>query len=311
MVAPEVLRKRRVRRFRGFWRAERRRAATYRALAATVDGTRQRTLIALAEGEEAHARHWEAELERLGAEVPAVPPKPALRHGHLLVLVARVVGFTPIVPLLERAEANEVAAYADERRAPEQLVDQEEDHARLIAELSPMWRARAAGSLRAGVFGVNDGLVSNLALVMGVVGGTGLDQTVIVLTGLAGLLSGSLSMAAGEWISVRNQLELMEGQSDAPDVTALGTAWRAALSSFLLFGVGATLPVAPFLVASGQSAVVAALTLPAVALFIVGAALSVLTGRPAIWAGLRQMSIGLGAAAVTYLIGSAIGGVVG
>lgn len=312
MVSGEVMQRRRVRRFRGFWRAERRRAATYRALAGTVQGSRRRTLLTLAAGEERHARHWAQELDALGIALPKAPPAPPLRGGRALVWLARLVGLTPVVPLLERAEAGEAAAYLDERRAPEALLGEEEEHARLVSELSPAWRARAAGSLRAGVFGVNDGLVSNLALVMGVVGGTGPDEQLVVLTGLAGLAAGSLSMAAGEWISVRNQLELLEGRAGTEeDLTALGTAWRAALSSFLLFAAGAALPVLPFVLGSGPPALVAALVLPGVALFTVGAALSVLTGRPALASGLRQLAIGAAATAVTFALGTLIGGAIG
>jgi VIT1/CCC1 family predicted Fe2+/Mn2+ transporter len=70
-------------------------------------------------------------------------------------------------------------------------------------------RITAGGSLRAAVFGVNDGLVSNLALIMGVAGGAS-DPGVIVLAGVAGLVAGAGSMAAGEWVSVRSQRELFE-----------------------------------------------------------------------------------------------------
>jgi VIT1/CCC1 family predicted Fe2+/Mn2+ transporter len=70
-------------------------------------------------------------------------------------------------------------------------------------------RITAGGSLRAAVFGANDGLVSNLALIMGVAGGT-LDPGIILLAGVAGLVAGAGSMAAGEWVSVQSQRELFE-----------------------------------------------------------------------------------------------------
>jgi VIT1/CCC1 family predicted Fe2+/Mn2+ transporter len=66
-----------------------------------------------------------------------------------------------------------------------------------------------SGVFRASVFGVSDGLVSNLALVMGVAGGSG-DPSVVVLAGVAGLLAGSFSMAAGEYISMQTQKEMLE-----------------------------------------------------------------------------------------------------
>jgi VIT1/CCC1 family predicted Fe2+/Mn2+ transporter len=68
-----------------------------------------------------------------------------------------------------------------------------------------------SGSLRAAVLGVNDGLVSNFSLVMGVVGGTS-NTNIVLLAGVAGLLSGAFSMAAGEYISMRSQRDVYEHQ---------------------------------------------------------------------------------------------------
>jgi len=68
-----------------------------------------------------------------------------------------------------------------------------------------------SGTLRASVFGASDGLVSNLALVMGVAGGTQ-DSAAIVLAGSAGLLAGAFSMASGEYVSMQTQREAMEQQ---------------------------------------------------------------------------------------------------
>ncbi|MGH2467486.1 MAG: VIT1/CCC1 transporter family protein, partial [Candidatus Limnocylindrales bacterium] len=72
-------------------------------------------------------------------------------------------------------------------------------------------RAGQSGTLRATIFGVSDGLVSNLSLVMGVIGAAA-DNQVIVLAGIAGLLAGAFSMGAGEWISMTSQKELFERQ---------------------------------------------------------------------------------------------------
>jgi vacuolar iron transporter family protein len=74
-------------------------------------------------------------------------------------------------------------------------------------------RIGQSGTLRAAIFGVRDGLVSNLALAMGVAGATK-DGRMVVLAGLAGLLAGAFSMAAGEWISMTSQRELFERQID-------------------------------------------------------------------------------------------------
>jgi VIT1/CCC1 family predicted Fe2+/Mn2+ transporter len=86
-----------------------------------------------------------------------------------------------------------------------------------------------------------------------------------------------------------------------------GSAWVAAFTSFFLFGTGAFIPLVPFLVTSGQAAIVAAAILSAIGLFALGAAITLLTGRNAIRSGLRQVAFGLAAAAVTFGIGSLLG----
>src|SRR2546423_4050164 len=78
-----------------------------------------------------------------------------------------------------------------------------------IARSEGRHRAAAGGALRASVFGVNDGLVSNIVLILGVAGGTS-NRNIILLAGLAGLLAGAFSMASGEWVSVQSQRELYE-----------------------------------------------------------------------------------------------------
>jgi VIT1/CCC1 family predicted Fe2+/Mn2+ transporter len=221
-------------------------------------------------------------------------------------------------------------------------------------------RSARSGTLRAVIFGVSDGLVSNLALVMGVAGASGQGDFVL-LAGIAGLLAGAFSMAAGEYISMQSQRELFERQialeraeleampdeeqrelaaiyvakgfprEEADriaermfrdpetaldtlvreelglDPDELGSPWGAAAGSFAAFAVGAVIPVAPYLLASGTAAFVASLVLSLAALFAVGAAVSLLTGRGVLFSGLRQMGIGAAAAAVTYAVGTVIG----
>ena len=86
-----------------------------------------------------------------------------------------------------------------------------------------------------------------------------------------------------------------------------GSAWTAAATSFVLFGLGAAIPLLPFLVAAEAWAIALSAALSAVALFGLGAAITLLTGRNPLWAGLRQLVFGLGAAVVTYAIGWTIG----
>src|SRR5699024_7076022 len=120
----------------------------------------------------------------------------------------RAAGFVSLFAraVAERAEgrASRVAA-ADE--VPEIAAD-ERVHEEVVRALAARGRERLSGTFRAGVFGANDGLVSNLALVLGVVGG-GVSSATVLLTGFSGLLAGALSMAAGEFVSVRSQRELL------------------------------------------------------------------------------------------------------
>ena len=216
-----------------------------------------------------------------------------------------------------------------------------------------------SGTLRAVIFGVSDGLVSNLSLVMGVAGAVGRSPQFVLLAGIAGLLAGAFSMAAGEYISMQSQRELFERQialeraemeampeeeeaelaaayraraSPRDEATRiahrifqdpeaaldmlvreelgldpdeLGSPWGAAGGSFVAFARRGRHPGHP--VPLRRRAAVTAISLGAslVALFAVGAGVSLLTGRSLVFSGLRQLGIGLGAAVVTYLIGSA------
>ncbi|MGB9112727.1 MAG: VIT1/CCC1 transporter family protein [Acidimicrobiales bacterium] len=217
------------------------------------------------------------------------------------------------------------------------------------------------GGLRAAVFGINDGLVSNVSLVLGTAGahpGAG----IVRLAGLAGLLGGSFSMAAGEYISMRSQREVFEYElgverdeiarnpaaerrelegiyrsrgidadtarelaekmmadpATALDTHAreelgidpgeLGSPIQAALASFATFAVGALIPLIAFLGgSSGDSAVELSIALTGAAAVVVGAALSLLTRRSAVYSALRSLLICAVAGAITYGIGSAIG----
>jgi len=218
------------------------------------------------------------------------------------------------------------------------------------------------------IFGVSDGLVSNLALVMGVAGAssaTGEKGHFILLAGVAGLLAGAFSMAAGEYISMQSQRELFERQialeraemeampeEEEAEMAALyrakgfredearaiahrlfenpehaldqlireelgldpdelGSPFGAAFGSFVAFAFGAFVPVLPYLISGGATAFVAAIVISLIALFAVGAGVSLLTGRSVLFSGARQVGIGAAAAIVTYVVGTAIGVSVG
>jgi vacuolar iron transporter family protein len=352
------------RRYRRYLAQERDAAWVYRAMAEQSRGERRQILTGLAEAEERHAAHWAERLAELG-ERPVPPGRDRVGgRARVLAWFAGRLGVRAVVPLLERGEAAEIDRYDDEPAATDQMVADERVHARVVATLFPTWRTRTSGSLRAGTFGVNDGLVSNISLVMGVAGGQAADQT-ILLAGLAGLLGGGLSMGIGEWISVTSQRELWDGEveldtahvaalpeegahelalllrargtpaaeADAAaadilrdpqvaarllaseklgfDPRALGSPWTAALSNFSAFVVGAAVPVIPYLVTTGTAAFVGAVASAAVALFAVGALISLITYRPMWRAGLRQLAIGTLAASLTYLLGRLVGGALG
>ncbi len=320
--------------------------ALYRDLAERAEAEHRDVLLGLAAAEERHARYWEAKLNELGFPVtPGKVHRPALTT-RLLAWLGRRVGVRRLVPLLERIEASERTRYDNESAATTAMAAEERVHAELVAGLAPAWRSRVAGAIRAAVFGINDGLVSNLALVMGMAGGQA-GTKVIVLAGIAGLVGGAGSMAAGEYISVRSQRELVEagsalrphdlvvvaerdpvalellgkalgarhggGREDplqpaaARDIAELGSPRGAATSSFSSFALGASIPVLPFLFTSGAAALVAAAALAAAALFLVGAGISLVTNRPTARAGLRQLAVGAAAATGTYLVGRAVG----
>jgi VIT1/CCC1 family predicted Fe2+/Mn2+ transporter len=212
----------RVRRWRELLASERDAAHLYSRLAATETGERRAIFEELADVERRHARHWEGKLEAAGQPIPA-PGRPSLRT-RLVGLAAARLSAQAVLPMIERAERGDAGVYdADPDAAPGMAAD-ERGHARTIAKLieggkpDPReqishregWhRGDRSGAVRAAVFGVSDGLVSNTALVMGFAG-SGSSRSVILLAGVAGLLAGSFSMAAGEYVSMSSQREMYE-----------------------------------------------------------------------------------------------------
>lgn len=198
-----------IRRWRRMLANEREAAMVYRELAARRAGEEREILLGLAEAEERHAAHW----EQLLGEQAGQLPRATLRE-RLMGLMARRFGWVFVLALMEQAERR--ASMAD-KDMPASMVADELIHGEVVRGLAARGRSRLSGTMRAAVFGANDGLVSNIALVLGVIGGGASGQTVL-LTGLAGLLAGALSMAAGEYISVSSQRELLA--ASAPDEEA-------------------------------------------------------------------------------------------
>jgi hypothetical protein len=208
-------------RFRAALDAERRSAALYRGLAEAATGERREILLQLAAVEERHAGHWVEKLRALGEDAPG-PGGPGLRT-RLLSWLARRFSVDAVLPILERAEHADAGLYADDPDAAPGMAADERSHGRVLTRLREQtapaeapgrsilrgerWhRGDRSGALRAAVFGVNDGLVSNTALVMGFAGSGAAGRT-ILFAGLAGLLAGAFSMAAGEYISMTGQRE--------------------------------------------------------------------------------------------------------
>jgi vacuolar iron transporter family protein len=183
----------------------------------------------IAGNERRHADVWATKLREAGVDVPDAPTRPRPRVAVILLL-ARLFGTRAVSDLVTALEGDEEEMYdaqsspevdaiaADEREHAEiwrRLKDPTAGPEREIAERERWHRSGRSGTLRAVIFGVSDGLVSNLALVMGVAGAagpTGTEGRFILLAGIAGLLAGAFSMAAGEYISMQSQRELFERQ---------------------------------------------------------------------------------------------------
>ena len=201
-------------RFLGYLEAERNAVLLYRALAETTEGDRREALLELAEIEEHHAAHWVEKLQEYGIPVPAAPTDLDPNDAGLLAR-ARAAGLDGVLQTLEAP----LGMSDDERSHAEALRLMREDPSKLVLQgraphrvLRPgdgeKWhRNDRSGSIRAAVFGVSDGLVSNTALVMGFAGADTSNSTVL-FAGLAGLFAGAFSMAAGEYVSVASQRDL-------------------------------------------------------------------------------------------------------
>ena len=197
--------------------------AIYRAMS---DAEPQPALAAvyrkLAEAEARHSALWETKLRDAGAWTTA--PGPSWR-ARVLAFVARRFGAGWVASTVASREAKDRGGYDDQPEAVgTSLPRDERSHARVlreiagggmtgpaIARLEGRHRATGGNALRAAVLGIDDGLVSNFSLVMGVAGAGG-DGRAIAVAGLAGLLAGSLSMALGEWLSVQSARELYSRQ---------------------------------------------------------------------------------------------------
>ncbi|MCI0155387.1 VIT1/CCC1 transporter family protein [Leifsonia shinshuensis] len=354
-----------IKRWRRYLADERAEAAVYRDLAGRREGEEREILLALADAEGRHEQHW---LTLLGDRVGR-PLRGDVRT-RMLGFLARRFGSVFVLALAQRAEAR--SPYADDVDATPQMAADEQVHEEVVRALAARGRQRLSGTFRAAVFGANDGLVSNLALVLGV-SASGVPTHVVLLTGISGLLAGALSMGAGEYVSVRSQRELLEASSPNPATTsalshldvnaneltlvyrargmdeadaqahardvlstlgaytapvavqgaaaagsaadeheAIGNGWSAAVSSFCFFASGALIPILPFLFGlTGTAAIIVSAVLVGLVLLGTGAVVGLLSGASPLKRALRQLAIGYGAAAATYLLGLLFGATVG
>ena len=365
-----------IERYRANLQAEVEGVALYEALAEIETSSELSEVYRrLAASEAAHAAIWRDKLREAG--VTDLDVRPGWRT-RTLIWLARRFGPSMILSTVaahEQADSRRYDTQAEARGAG--LPGDERSHARLfrligqhtesgmvgsaLAQLEGRHRSAGGNALRAAVLGANDGLVSNVSLVMGVAGADMAGRSILV-TGLAGLLAGSLSMALGEWLSVQSARELYAHQIEiereeleafpeeeveelaliyrsrgvAPeDARALaeqltsdkaaaletlvreelsidptelgGSAWVAAITSFLLFSLGAIIPVIPYFFTAGFTAVAISVGLSAVALFGIGAGITLITGRNALYSGARQILFGVAAAAITFGIGRLVG----
>jgi VIT1/CCC1 family predicted Fe2+/Mn2+ transporter len=368
-----------VARYRANLKEERNAVVLYERMARAETNDRLKILYGkLADTERKHASVWEGKLRSAGAEVPAWRTDGRTRILGWLADRFGVSFVLPTVAGIEQGAATQYDGQAEVKGTG--MAAEERSHARIFRMLAGDARgldggavtrfegrhpATGGNALRAGVLGANDGLVSILSLVMGVAGAS-MDSHAILITGLAGLLAGSISMALGEWLSVQSSRELFARQlaiekeelEQAPEeeheelaliyqakglapeqarelagrllqdpVHALdtlsreelgmdpkelgGSPWEAAFTSFMLFAAGAIPPVIPFLFTGGMHAVIWSGVLSAVGLFVIGAGITLVTGRSLFWSGVRQVIFGLGAAAITFGIGRLLGVQVG
>ncbi len=298
-------------------------------------------------------------------------------RAKTLNTIGKIFGYDYVLgSLMETEKSISNAIVSQKQKGKQKLTGSETSHVNILrtilekedkvtgiqlSKFESRHRSVGGNAIRAAVLGGNDGLVSNFSLVMGIAGATAGQQGVL-LAGIAGLLAGALSMALGEWISVKSSQELYENQMQIemeeletnpegemrelsliyiakgiPEEQAKqmaaeimkdkdqaheilvkeelginaeelrGSAFEAAIYSFILFSIGAVVPVLPFMFTDGTKAILMSVSFSAIGLFLIGAAITLFTGKNVWFSGLRQVIFGLAAAAITFGIGKLIG----
>lgn len=349
-------------------------AAIYQAMAGVEKDARIAEVYQrMVHVENKHAEKWEKMVVESGGTVPEF--KISWRTRSLIWLAKRF-GPEMVLPGLQAMEKNGTGGYAGDPEAQD-IIGDEKSHSIVLGQIRKTVRGGMEGSalaalegrhrstggnaLRAAVLGANDGLVSNMSLVMGVAGAS-MDSKAILIAGAAGLLAGAFSMALGEWLSVQSSRELfshqisiekeeieqspeeeaeelaliyetrgltkeqatglankiMQNKDSALETLAReelgvdpdelgGSAWEAAITSFVLFAIGAIIPVIPFFFLTGYSAIGLSIGLSTIGLFLLGTVITLFTGRSVLYSGMRMVIFGLLAALITFGIGRLIG----
>jgi len=331
------------------WRAEMTAAFLARAVAAREPNRTRKALF------QALAREGEEQAGLIAKSLPQSPPRfaPSLRT-RLTAGMVRLFGPQAARTILAASKVRGLSVYGTPLAAPGHPMPT------TVEAIGRRHAGSGGGALRAAVFGVNDGLVSNASLVLGVAGASAPSETILV-AGVAGLLAGAFSMGAGEFVSMRTQREMYEHQIAQerdelalyPDEEAeelaliyeargvpiedarafakrlvadpkvaldtlareelglnpddLGAPLRAAFWSFVSFALGALVPLLPYLAGVRDGALAVTATVSGLALFAVGAALSLYSGKGALTGGVRMLAIGAVAGAATFFIGRLLG----
>lgn len=351
-------------------------AFLYNSIAAIQsDDNLVRVLNSLAEIEKGHAIHL---LNKVKESDPNFQmPIPSMR-AKIQLKLGKIFGYNSIISNLSNVEKQfAINTIKNKIENGEKVNGFEHNHLKIIEAVNNNSALNVSGgflskfesrhksvggnALRAAVLGANDGLVSNMCLVMGVAGAAVSNNT-ILLTGIAGLLAGAISMALGEWLSVQSsrELHLRQIELETEELAASpeeekkelillyqakgmspleakkladkafettesaietliieelginkeelgGSAWEAAITSFVLFAIGAIIPLFPFFILEGMNAIYLSVGASVIGLFGIGAAITLFTGKGVFYSGMRQVFFGLAAAAVTFGIGTLIG----
>jgi vacuolar iron transporter family protein len=319
--------------------------------------------------------HAVAFLKKMGQD-DANMPEPSIR-AKILRSIGKIIGYDYVLGVLldtEKSLSSSILRSRKKQHQNESLSDtahvtilknilssKTQISGASLARFEKRHRSVGGNALRAAVMGGNDGLVSNFSLIMGVAGATN-GQKEVLLAGIAGMMAGALSMALGEWVSVKSSQELNENQMELemeeletnpegeekelaiiymtkgiPEDQALkmaaeiisnkehahqvlvreelginpeemeGSAMEAAITSFLLFTMGAIIPLLPFFFMGGLQAVLICTIMSAAGLFLIGAAITLFTNKSVWYSGFRQVLFGVVAAAITFGIGKIIG----